>query len=100
MILSWRRCCWSCGSLTNNFLINSNSYNDNNNNNLIYETFCDISNKKKRKIINKLGFSFFPFNMIRQRVFHYHYYYKTLLVMFTFLIIMPKNLLTYEILEK
>ena len=96
MILSWRRCYWSCDSLTN-FLINNNIFNDNNNNNLIYETFCDISNKKERKIINKLSFLF---NMIRQRVFHYYYYYKTLLVMFTFLIIMPKNLLTYEILEK
>ena len=61
MILSWRRCYWSCDSLTNNFLINNNSYNENNDNNLIYETFCDISNKKKRKIINKPGFSFFPF---------------------------------------
>ena len=75
MILSWRRCCWPCDSLTNNILINNDNYNENNNNNLIYETFCDISNKKKRKIINKPGFLSFLFNMIRQRVFHYYYYY-------------------------
>ena len=56
--------------------MHNNSYNDNNNNNknnnLIYETFSDISNKMKKKLINKLGFSFFsfsPFYLIRQRVF-------------------------------